>query len=49
MLQGWEPKELLYYGRHQKPEIEELGVKFERDFDAFLSKCDVVGPYLLLS
>ena len=41
-LQGWEAKELLYYGRHQKPKIEELGVKFEPNFDAFLSKCDVV-------
>lgn len=42
-MQGWDTKELLYYGRHEKKPIEELGVKFEPNFDAFLGKCDVVS------
>ena len=33
---------MLYYGRHQKPKADELGAKFEPNFDKFLSKCDII-------
>lgn len=42
-LQGWEAKELLYYGRHEKQPMTEMGITFETDLDKFLGKCDVVG------
>jgi hypothetical protein len=43
VLQGWEAKELLYYGRHEKPAMKQLGITFETDLDKFLGKCEVVG------
>ena len=33
---------MLYYGRHQKKNADELGAKFEPDFDKFLAQCDVI-------
>jgi hypothetical protein len=42
VLQGWEAKELLYYGRHEKQPMTEMGITFESDLDKFLGKCDVV-------
>lgn len=43
VLQGWEAKELLYYGRHEKQPMKELGITFETDLDKFLGKCEVVS------
>lgn len=45
-VQGWEAKELLYYGRHEKPLMKEMGITFESDLDKFLGKCEVVGGSL---
>jgi hypothetical protein len=45
LLQGWEAKELLYYGRHEKQPMKELGISFESDLDKFLGKCEVVSAH----
>ena len=42
-MQGWEAKELLYYGRHEKQPMKDMGITFESDLDKFLGKCEVVG------
>jgi hypothetical protein len=49
VLQGWEAKELLYYGRHQKQPMTEMGISFETDLDKFLGKCDVVRAHATAS
>ena len=46
MLQGWEANELIYYGRHEKQPMKEMGITFESDLDKFLGKCDVVGAHV---
>lgn len=33
---------MVYYGRHRKPQAEELGARFEPDFEKFLAECDVI-------
>ena len=34
--------ELLYYGRHEKESMQELGVPLVTDLDEFASRCDVI-------
>lgn len=40
-MQGWNVKR-VYYARHQKPAMDELGVEFVDDLDKFLGMCDLV-------
>lgn len=46
---GWEANELIYYGRHEKQPMTEMGITFESDLDKFLGKCDVVVVNVPLS
>ena len=46
--QGWDVKR-LYYGRHNKPDMDEEGVELVKDLDDFLKQCDVVSINLPLS
>ena len=39
--QAWDVN-LLYYGRHRKSHVDELGAGFEDNLDSFLGKCDIV-------
>ena len=41
-MQGFGCK-LVYYGRHEKPAMKELGgVEFEPDLEAFVGRCDII-------
>lgn len=41
-MQAWDVKR-LYFDREQKPDkFDDMGVSWEKDFDTFLSKCDIV-------
>ncbi len=41
-VQGFGCK-LVYYGRHEKPAMKELGgVEFEPDLEAFVGRCDII-------
>ena len=33
---------LAYYDRHQKPEIDAMGVAWFQDLEAMVSRCDIV-------
>ncbi len=33
---------LVYYDRHQKPEIDAMGVAWIQDLEAMVSRCDIV-------
>ncbi len=33
---------LAYYDRHQKPEIDAMGVAWMQDLEAMVSRCDIV-------
>ena len=46
--QGFDVKR-LYFGRHNKPDMDKEGVKLETDLDNFLKQCDVVSINLPLS
>ena len=48
MLQGFDVKR-LYYGRHNKPDMDNEGVELLTDLDEFLKRCDVVSINLPLS
>ena len=39
-VQNWNVK-LLYYGRHRKSNVDELGVEFHDDLDTFLGQLDI--------
>ena len=42
VMQAWDVKR-LYFDREQKPDkFDDMGVSWEKDFDTFLSKCDIV-------
>lgn len=41
-VQGWDVKR-LYFGRHNKPDMDEEGVELVKDLDDFLKQCDVVS------
>ena len=41
LLQNWDCN-LLYYGRHEKPAMKEIGVKLVTDLDEFVSQCDLI-------
>lgn len=40
-LRTWDVKR-LYYGRHEKPDMDKEGVTLVKDLDEFLGQCDVV-------
>lgn len=46
--QGWDVKR-VYYGRHNKPDMDKEGVELVKDLDEFLKQCDVVSINVPLS
>ena len=48
LLQGFDVKR-LYYGRHNKPDMDNEGVELLTDLDEFLKRCDIVSINLPLS
>ena len=46
--QGWDVKR-VYFGRHNKPDMDEEGVELIKDLDEFLKQCDVVSINVPLS
>lgn len=46
--QGWDVKR-VYFGRHNKPDMDEEGVELIKDLDDFLKQCDVVSINVPLS
>lgn len=46
--QGWDVKR-LYFGRHNKPDMDNEGVTLVKDLDEFLKQCDVVSINVPLS
>ena len=46
--QGWDVKR-LYFGRRNKPAMDEEGVTLEKDMEKFLGQCDVVAVNVPLS
>ncbi|KAL0033197.1 hypothetical protein WJX79_009035 [Trebouxia sp. C0005] len=47
-LRGWDVKR-VYFGRHNKPDMDEEGVELIKDLDEFLKQCDVVSINVPLS
>ena len=47
-VQGWDVKR-VYYGRHNKPDMDNEGMKLIKDLDEFLKQCDVVSINVPLS
>ena len=39
----------LYFGRHNKPDMDKEGVELVKDLDEFLKQCDVVSINVPLS
>ena len=48
LLQDFDVKR-LYYGRHNKPDMDNEGVELLTDLDEFLKRCDIVSINLPLS
>lgn len=48
LVQGWDVKR-LYFGRHNKPDMDKEGVELVKDLDQFLKQCDVVSINVPLS
>ena len=48
VAQGWDVKR-LYFGRHNKPDMDNEGVTLVKDLDEFLKQCDVVSINVPLS
>ena len=48
IMQGFDVKR-LYFGRHNKPDMDKEGVELVKDLDDFLKQCDVVSINLPLS
>ncbi len=46
--QGWDVKR-VYFGRRNKPDMDEEGVELIKDLDEFLKQCDVVSINVPLS
>ena len=47
-VQGWDVKR-VYFGRHNKPDMDNEGVTLIKDLDDFLKQCDVVSINVPLS
>lgn len=47
-VQGWDVKR-VYFGRHNKPDMDNEGVELIKDLDEFLKQCDVVSINVPLS
>ena len=41
--------ELLYYARHEKPAMTEMGVELVKNLEEFVARCDVVTINILLT
>ena len=48
IVQGFDVKR-LYFGRHNKPDMDKEGVELVKDLHEFLKQCDVVSINLPLS